>query len=54
MSIYSDHKCGALSDEEFKRLVAIENRRERYYEEKASEELYWNDDDERDEVEDDG
>ena len=54
MSIYSDYKVGALSDEEFEWLAARENRRERYYGEKASEELYWHDDDEREEVEEDG
>ena len=32
MSMYSDHNVGALSDEEFNRLGAIENRRERYNE----------------------
>ena len=29
MSIYSEHKVGALTDEEFDRLAAEENRRER-------------------------
>ena len=29
MSLYSDHKVGALTDEEFDRLAAEENRRER-------------------------
>lgn len=54
MSIYSDYKARALTDEEFKRLAAIEDRRERYYEEREAEREYWHDDDERDEVEDDG
>lgn len=49
MSIYSDYKVGALTDEEFKRLAAIEDRRERYYEERETEREYWNDDDEVDE-----
>ena len=31
MSIYSDHKVGALTDEEYESLCALENRRERYY-----------------------
>ena len=53
MSIYSDHKCGALSDEEFKRLAAIEDRRERYYEEREAEREYWNDDDEVEDYDDD-
>ena len=30
MSIYSDYKVGALSDDEFNNLCAIENRKERY------------------------
>lgn len=30
ISIYSDYKVGALSDEEYHNLCAIENRRERY------------------------
>ena len=49
MSIYSDYKVGALSDEEFEWLAAREDRMERYWDERASEELYYHDDDERDE-----
>lgn len=30
MSIYSDHSCGALSDEEFKSLCLWENAKDRY------------------------
>lgn len=30
MSIYSDYKVGALSDDEYDSLCAWENRRERY------------------------
>ena len=30
MSIYSDYKCGALSDDEFKSLCRRENEMERY------------------------
>ena len=48
MSIYSDHKCGALSDEEFRQLAAIEDRRERYYEMQDIERELWHDDDEVD------
>jgi len=38
MSIYSDYKVGALTEEEFERLAAIENRREREYEDRDNEE----------------
>lgn len=31
MSIYSDYKVGALSDDEYDNLCAIENRKERAY-----------------------
>ena len=30
MSIYSDYKCGALTDEEFKALCIHENEKDRY------------------------
>ena len=30
MSIYSDYKCGALTDEEFKALCIHENEMDRY------------------------
>jgi hypothetical protein len=30
MSIYSDHKVGALTDDEFDYLAGIENRRDRW------------------------
>ena len=29
MSIYSDHKCGAITDQEFRNACARENRKER-------------------------
>ena len=48
MSIYSDHKVGALSDEEFEFLAAREDRMERYWEAKETEHLYHNDDEEGD------
>ena len=31
MSMYSDYKCGALSENEFSSLAARENRQERAY-----------------------
>lgn len=37
MSIYSDHKCGAITDEEFRSYAAEENRREKA----ELEELYY-------------
>ena len=49
MSIYSDHKVGALTDEEFRFLAERENRRERYYEEREAEREYWSDDDREEE-----
>jgi len=32
MSIYSDYKCGAMSDWEYRQACARENRKEREYE----------------------
>ncbi len=34
MSIYSDHACGAISDDEFRDYCALENREERYFNER--------------------
>ena len=48
MSIYSDYKCGALTDEEFRSLTAEENRREKA----ALEELYYGPFDDEDEDQD--
>lgn len=45
MSIYSDYKCGALSDEEFKALCIHENEKERYYDLLIEKQEYYNDDD---------
>lgn len=42
MSIYSDYKCGALTDEEFRSLTAEENRREKAAAE-AEERGFWPD-----------
>ena len=42
MSIYSDYKCGALTDEEFRSLAAEENRREKAAAE-AEERGFWPD-----------
>ena len=56
MSIYSDHKVGALSDEEFMALCAREDRLDRMYELAVETQgLYYTDDDmvEEDEYGDD-
>lgn len=34
ISIFSDHACGAISDDEFRDYCAIENRKERYFDER--------------------
>ena len=49
MSIYSDHKCGALTDEEFSFLAARENALDRWYQEREAEKEYLNDEDIEDE-----
>ena len=43
MSVYSDYKCGALSEREFSSLAARENRKEREYVDEW-ERLYYEDD----------
>lgn len=45
MSIFSDHACGALSDEEFEQACRRMDREERYYEDH----LYDEDEEEEDE-----
>ena len=49
MSIYSDFKCGAISDEELRNMGVIMNRQDRYWEAKELEQMYYNDDEEEDE-----
>ena len=44
MSIFSDYKVGALSDDEFRSECARMNREERYYEAKEAESMYYTDD----------
>ena len=34
MSFISDYKCGAISESEYRDYGALENRKERYYEER--------------------
>lgn len=48
MSIYSDYKCGALSEDEFHSLAAWKNRRERAYVDEF-ERLYYKDEESEDE-----
>ena len=48
MSIFSDHNCGALSDDEFREECKRMDRRERYEREHMYDEI---DDDELDEEE---
>lgn len=40
MSIYSDYKCGALTDDEFRFLCNEENRRDRYEREHMFDDIY--------------
>ena len=49
MSIYSDFKCGAISDEELRNMGVIMNRQDRYWKAKELEQMYYNDDEEEDE-----
>ena len=53
MSIYSDHRVGALTDEEFEWLAAREKRQEQYWEAKDMEREYWHDDDDNEEIDED-
>ena len=49
MSIYSDFKSGAISDEELRNMGVIMNRQDRYWKAKELEQMYYNDDEEEDE-----
>ena len=53
MSIYSDHKVGALTDEEFKNACARADRIERYFEAHIAREEYLKENDYEEEREDD-
>ena len=53
MSAYSDWRRGAMTDDEYKYHTAWEDRRDRYYEEREAEKLYYNDDDDYEDIEDD-
>jgi len=46
MSIFSDHDCGALSDEDFERECIRMNNRDRIEREEELERLYHDDDSE--------
>ena len=46
ISVYSDYKCGALSESDYKWLSARENRKERYIDEWERLELGYEADDE--------
>lgn len=52
MSIFSDHECGAMDDDEFRDACRRLNRMERYYEERYYQELE-EDEEEEDEGDDD-
>ena len=53
MSAYSDWRAGAMTDDEYKYYTAWEARRDQYYEEREIEKLYYNDDDDYEDIEDD-
>lgn len=49
MSVFSDFKCGAMSEAEFHNACARMNREDRYYEAREAASMYYHDDDECDE-----
>ena len=51
MSMYSDYKCSALSEDEFRSLAARENRRERAYVDDF-EKLYYEDEEDESKISD--
>jgi len=53
MSIFSDHKVGALTDEEFENACRRMNREDRYYEALEASKEYYNDESEDGDVEED-